>query len=284
MPLAPNEQSNQNIKRMLRPIVRHCIRGSSKIQNLIKLLKEVYVEVAVEELVNSGEKVTLSRISVMTGVQRVDAKKIYRDDESLGPVIGDVASRVIGQWSADKHFLTKDGKPKVLTYEGRDSEFEVLVAKISKNLGPAAVLFELERVGAVQKTRGGLRLEVVSQKLGRHRAYVSRLLGKSVEALMTASYENGLSNQADVPHLHIQTEYDNVFVEDLPKIQEWIKREGRRFHKRARDYISKFDQDINRKVGKPAGARVLLGAFGYCTPGSAAGEKEVDDLSESDRI
>ncbi len=274
------EERDQNLKRMLRPIVRHCLRGSSKIQNLIRLLKEVYVEVAVEELKRSGEKVTMSRVSVMTGVQRVDAKKVYAEDQSLGPVIGDVVSRVIGQWTSDRAFLTKDGKPRVLGFEGSDSDFERLVAKVTRNLGPAAVLFELERLGAVKRSRGGLKLQSRTQQLGQRREYVSRMLGKSVEALMTASYENGLSDEVEVPHLHIQTEYDNLYVEDLPKIQEWIKREGRLFHKRARQFISKYDQDISPKGGKRAGARVLLGAFGYSSSGIEA--KGRSDQSESE--
>ncbi|MCB0343871.1 MAG: hypothetical protein KDD66_02075 [Bdellovibrionales bacterium] len=268
------KEREESLKRMLRPFVRYCLRGSDTIQYIIKLLKVVYVEIAVEELERAGEKVNMSRLNVMTGVQRADIAKIYKKKEPLKPIIGDIVTRVIGQWTQDQRFCTKDGKPKVLSFAGKNSEFEQLVGLVTTSVGPAAVLFELERADAVEKSKTGLKLTRTTMKFGKNRVRATAMLGQSVEVLMTASHENGEADLDEAPHLHIRTEYDNVFVKDLPKIRQWLKKEGRKFHKRARDYISKFDKDISDKLEEKAGGKVVLGAFSY-----VSGEEPDDGIS-----
>lgn len=251
----------ESLKQVLRPLVRNCIRSSNRIQYFIKVLKAVYIEVAAEEISRGEDKINMSRINVMTGVQRIDIAKIYKKKEPLKASIGDTVQRVIGQWTGDEQFLTKDGKPRILGYSAKQSDFADLVAKVTTSVGPAAVLYELERANAVERTKTGVKLITTTLRHGKNRGRVSRMLGESVEALMTASFENGLAEKDDVPHLHIRTQYDNVFVKDVPRIQAWLKREGRKFHKRAREYIAKYDKDISENRNDPAGAVVVLGAF-----------------------
>ena len=268
------EPPEENIRRILKPLVRMCLRNSISIQPLITLLKSAYVEVTVEELSRAGKKVNMSRFNVMTGVQRADIALLYKKKEPLKPIIGDIVKRVIGQWSNDRRFTTKDGKPRVISFAGRDSEFERLVQLVTTSVGPKAVLFDLERIGAVQQTTSGLKLVATTVKHGKDRVQAGKLLSKNIETLIQTTHENGLSESEEVPHLHIRTEYDNVFVKDLPKIREWLKREGRKFHKRARDFISRYDQDISDNPGGTAGGRVILGAFSLTSH-----ETELSDIT-----
>lgn len=58
------------------------------------------------------------------------------------------------------------------------------------------------------------------------------------------------------------TEYDNVCLDELPKVKEWLLKEGTKFHKKARDFISKYDLDVTPNDKKIGGGHVFLGAFG----------------------
>lgn len=263
MPDKPRNIRDETLKRMLKPLVRYCVRGSDTIQHLFTLLKAVYVEVAVEELEQAGSKVNMSRINLMTGVHRADIAKIYKKNEPLKPFIGDIVRRVLGQWEHDEEFCTKDGKPRVLRYQGEDNDLERLLAKVSTSVGPKAVLFELERADVIEKTRAGIKLKQVSIRSTTGSVHEKRILASNMQALVNAAMENEESAEEEKPNLLIRTEYDNVFQDDLPRIRSWLRREGRKFHKRARDYISKYDKDIHDRPGRSAGGRVVLGAFSF---------------------
>ena len=250
----------QCLSLLMKPIVRFCLRRSIKVQDVIETAKIVFVELAEEEIRKSGKDISASKISVMTGMHRRDISRLYQSSTTKKQAPSLIA-RLIGQWQHDRRFSTKAGRPRVLSYEGADSEFAALVRSVSKELNSYTLLFELERIGAIEKTTGGIRLLAGS--------FVPRgdlkegidLLSKDMEDLMSAVEEN-VSELSDVPHLHLKTEYDNVPETLTPLIREWLLKEGSSFHQRARDFISGFDRDINPDVEDDGTRiRVAVGTF-----------------------
>ncbi|MBN8550247.1 MAG: hypothetical protein J0M12_13090 [Deltaproteobacteria bacterium] len=131
------------------------------------------------------------------------------------------------------------------------------------DLNPYTVLFELERIGAVERTRGGVKL--VSRLYNPQGDSVAAmgLLASDMSDLMLAVEENveGGGNVA-VPNLHIKTEYDNIPASKISEIREWCLREGSAFHQRVRNYLSQHDRDITAQPsGKDGTVRVAVGAF-----------------------
>lgn len=251
----------QCLRLMLRPVIRFCIRRTLSVQDMIESAKIVFIEVAEEELQRKNEKVNVSRLSVLCGLHRRDVMRIYREgrtkDESMA-----FATRVVGQWLQDKKFCNASGKPRTLSLEGDDSEFRKLVRSISSDVNPGTVLFELERVGAAERVKGGLKL--------RARAYVPRnnptegfkLLAADAEDLMAAVEENVFGeDQEATPNLHAKTEYDNISKAHLPMIREWLYKEGSAFHAKVRNFLAGFDKDMNPKLSQEGGARVAVGTF-----------------------
>ncbi|RMD86346.1 MAG: hypothetical protein D6808_03595, partial [Candidatus Dadabacteria bacterium] len=180
---------------------------------------------------------------------------------------GGLASRVIGQWQQNKRFLTKSRRPKVLSIDGDDSEFNKLVRSISQDVHPGTVLFELERIGAVERTKNGVKL-VARAYVPKHNPKEGfRLLSEDVSDLMLTIEEN-IFLRDDNPNLHAKTEYDNISEEDVPKIRNWILKEGAILHQKARNFISKFDRDLNPKKKKTKGRRmrVVLGSYSRIAP------------------
>lgn len=247
------------LKTIIRPVARFCIKHSFTIKELLEGAKIAMLEVATEELEKAGEKVNISRLSVVTGIHRRDVMRLSREGDNLGES-QNLISRILGQWEQDPRFLTGGGVPRVLSAEGDQSEFKTLVELVSKDLNPGTVLFQLERTGLVERTSRGLKLIRKVQSLQNDIDAGYQLLAGDIEELSLAVQEN-LEASLPVPHLHARTEYDNIFASDLPEIRDWLLKEGTEFHERCRTFLARFDKDLNPSRNEPSGSRVVVGTF-----------------------
>ncbi len=236
-------------RRAIKPLLRACLRGHHTLQSIIDLIKMVFVEVAVEELKKSTTKINTSRISVLTGVHRKDVSKIFREGVTKLKQNPPLLFRIVGQWEQDRRFCRKSGQPRVLTWEGEESEFAGLVRSVTDDVRAGTVLFELERSGVVEKTSRGLRLlRVTAPSLG-NASERWDFLGRNIESLIEAAIENGLDRQP-ASNLHTRTEYDRLSVSHLPAIREWVYKAGKAFHRKVRAYLAKHDADIHPHLEK----------------------------------
>ncbi|RIL12124.1 MAG: hypothetical protein DCC75_01025 [Proteobacteria bacterium] len=247
--------------RLMKPLVQFCLRHSLRLQDLIECAKVAFVESSRAEVKGPSDKPNASKISLMTGVHRRDVVRIVnrREDFSYSK---DLITKIIGHWQTDRRFMTKDGRPKVLSVSGEGSEFFTLVHSISKDVNPATVLFELERINAISKARGGIRLTVESHVPAGAEDGFELLSRDSADLIRTV--ENNVLESPDVPHFHARTEFDNIRPDSIAEIKRWLVREGHLFHGRLREYLGRFDQDINPKQkfeGK--GRRVVASGFSF---------------------
>ena len=256
------EQSSiriRTLRLMVRPVITYCLRRGLSAQDLFEVIKRVFVELASDEIHHSGEKLTVSRLSVMTGIRRKEINRVTTSSESELSSSG-VAIRVIGQWEQDRRFQTKGGKPRALTFEGEDSDFTKLVRLISSDIGPATILFELERRGFVKHSRGRLKLVETAFIVRDDIEAGFEMLARDASDLVEAVEEN-LFGDCKIPNLHGRTEYDNVASTALPKIRDWLLTEGTKFHQKAREFVSQYDKDVNASLRHEEGAKVVLSTF-----------------------
>lgn len=249
------------VEQLLSPTLIFAVRKSLRLQELLHIIKVALINVAVNELEENGDTVSASKIALMTGVHRKDIALLLQDKISRSPGLG-VTAKIIGQWKNDRRFTTKSGRPRPLSYIGKNSEFSRLVRATHKELNSYSVLFELERIKAVKSEKGLLHL-VKSEYVPFGRSEDQfRLLAQDIYDLIKAGEENIFELQ-DPPNLHLSTTYDNIIEESLPQIRKWFMDEGAALHDRARKYLSKFDKDLNTKLSsKQGGARVVIGTFG----------------------
>ena len=250
------------LRLILRPVICFCVRHALKVQDLLECAKTVFIEVSSAELQKRGTEITQSRLSIMTGLHRRDVTRLVKGDARLeSGHAGGLTTKIIGQWLTDKRFSKRGKEPRMLTVGTEDSEFAELVRTVSRDLNSATVLFELERVGAVQVAEGRLKLV--------QRAYIPKgdpvggfkVLADDCADLISV-VEHNVFQSPEIPHLHLRTSYDRVRGDAVPEIQRWLLREGYKFHARARDFIAKFDQDINpRPTKREDEVQVTLGGF-----------------------
>jgi len=243
------------LRLVLQPVLRFCLRHGISVQQTIEAVKAVALDLAAEEIERGGEKATVSRLSVMTGLQRRDIGRLQQSTEA-DVATGSLVTRVLAQWENGSRYQGKNNEPKALSQD----EFRELVSRVSTDVNPATLLFELERTGSLERSAAGtLQLK--------RRNYVPkgnpqegfRVLAKDCDDLICSVEENVFNESA--LNLHGRTDFDNIPAERLDEIRAWLVKEGSQFHQRVRQYLSQFDLDINPDAGKSGGAQVSLGTF-----------------------
>lgn len=265
----PRQDALAILRLLVRPIVRFCIRHAISIQELESVARGELVKVTHAQMKRRGEKINASRLSVTTGVYRKEIDRILSERAPEPAEPPGILARIIGRWEQHPSFCAKNGGPRPLTYKGPDSEFAALAASVTTALGPAAVLFALQRKGLVKEHGGKLRL-LLGGNVSSDDALVGfRIASSDIQTLLDAVEEN-LEKIDPLGQGHIRTEYDNIYEEDLPKIKEWLNAQVRLLHRRTRKFLSQFDKDINpKKSGSP-----VSGAFVALTTASFAGDAD----------
>lgn len=253
----------KSLRVAFRPLVRMALKRSMKLLDLIELLKAVCVDVAVEEAQSAKLTPSASRVSVMTGVHRKDATRLLRNPLEVRETES-LLAKVIGHWQSSKRFTTADGRPRVLSAEGIDSEFMNLARTITNDIPPYTLLSELERSGVVERSARGVRLVSNFLPVGDPEGAL-QILGEDLSDLSAAVDEN-VAGRANVPHLHLRTDYDNIDPRDVPKIRAFLLAEGSKFQYKVSQFLSRYDRDVQGKQGRATsgkGVRVACGAFSF---------------------
>ncbi|MBN8549195.1 MAG: hypothetical protein J0M12_07780 [Deltaproteobacteria bacterium] len=258
-----SERKSQLMKLLalvLRPAVRFCLRHSLRLQDFLECGKTVFIDESAAILREQDLKINTSRISLMTGVHRRDVARIREYGLQLH-YEQDLITKTLGLWQTGERFLTKSRQPRTLSVEGPNPEFAALVLSVSKDMNPASVLFELQRIGAIEVSNGAARLTVQSYVPKGEPLKGFAILSNDAEDL-TQTVEENVLRDPEVPQFHARTEYDNVRPEAIPELKRWFLKEGHEFHARVRDFVSKFDQDINPDPNfRGKGTKISFTAF-----------------------
>lgn len=149
------------VLRALAPLVRLLLRHGVTYTAFAAALKPVFLQVAQQELAARGMARTDSALTLLSGVHRRDVRRLLRgatdaDEVGFDASLG-VVAEVVGRWMSDPAWLGPDDRPRRLPRSGAGS-FDTLVASVSQDVRPRAVLDELLRLGAAQEVDDGVAL------------------------------------------------------------------------------------------------------------------------------
>jgi len=161
------------LMRVLQPLVTWVLDAGIGVGEFVNLVKVAYVRAAVEQgrSVTGSARPNISRISVVTGLTRVEVASLLEQSEGETPSSDrgrQRAERVLSAWWTDPEFLTAKGEPEVLRLKGPRRSFAALCERYSGEKRSAPVLQELLRVGAVRALPEG-RLQALSRSCTRVR-------------------------------------------------------------------------------------------------------------------
>ena len=152
------------VLRVLRPLVRLLLRNGVTYTVFAAALKRVFLAAAKQELAGRQMATTDSAVSLLSGVHRRDVRNLTRGDttaKAAPPAPLGLAAQVVARWMNDPEYQdTKDaqGGTRALPKSG-EASFDTLVASVSRDVRPKAVLDELLRLGVVQDGAAGVVLE-----------------------------------------------------------------------------------------------------------------------------
>ncbi|WP_186418800.1 DUF6502 family protein [Bosea sp. CS1GBMeth4] len=134
------------LARLLRPLVRLCIRAGMTFPALCQLLRELYVNVAEYDFALPGKEQTDSRVSLLTGIHRKEVSRLRGAGAPVNAVPAAVSrtGAIIARWLGSPRFCDAAGAPLPLprNADGSSPSFEELVSSVTRDVRPRAVLDE----------------------------------------------------------------------------------------------------------------------------------------------
>ena len=257
---------NAAILRILRPLIRLLLRHGVPFGAFADLAKRVYVEVALEELGIPGRKQTHSRVSVLTGLSRKEVLRVTRldrpdDTETAGRYHR--AARVIGGWVRDERFNDGSGDPAPLPVEGEGPTFSGLVKEYSGDVPHRAILDELLRVGAVERTADD-KVRLLA------RAYIPvagdeeklEILGTDTACLIE-TIDHNLQADPGKAFFQRKTMYDNLPDEAVEQLRKDLGMRAEKFLEQADRRLADRDRDSNPKSTGTGRRKAGIGIFWF---------------------
>lgn len=117
-------------------------------------LRQLFVDVATNDILPDSRSRTDSRISVLSGVHRKEIKRLrlLKSDQARPPDVVTLLSQVVGRWLGSPAYVTPDGQPRILArlaQPGQAAAFETLVQAVTTDVRPRAVLDDMVSHGVV---------------------------------------------------------------------------------------------------------------------------------------
>ncbi len=227
------------VTRVLAPLVRLLLRHGVSHGEFSSWAKQAYVREASMHFGIDGKSPSVSRIAIVTGINRKEAKRLLElpDDEQPGMVKHNRALRVVTGWLQDANYHDANtGKPAALTFGESTDSFNELVKQYGGDVPAKALLDELVRVGTV--SRSGSQVQLQTHGYIPHESQEAMLdvfATSASDLLETLDY-----NLADASHnrLQLSVAYDNLSEQDaqafrtvsrdkamvlLRELDEWLK-------------------------------------------------------------
>jgi len=199
----------KSISLLMRPIIRLALRNGVTFRQFSDLSKGLYVDVASTEYGVSGRDTNVSRVSLITGINRKDIKRLkdaaLNGDDLVDSHSPDRVSRILSAWHMDKAFLDADGSPAELPLEGVGS-FSELIKKHGGDIASITLLREFKRSGVVEET-----LEKRVKVLKRY--FIPNPVANP-DQLPSRSSEDAVAHAGSILNDHMTTIFHNLYREN----------------------------------------------------------------------
>jgi Family of unknown function (DUF6502) len=250
---------------ILRPIVVQMISRGVVFGHLESRLRELFVRVAESSFEIPGRPQTDSRLSVLTGINRKEVRRIRRShprDVRPTSFERNLAADLVSRWTMDPAATDRRGHPLPIPFRSKHgASFVRLVRQTTTDLRPRAILDELVRSGMVEM------VDARTVRL-RHDAYVPgdgeseklAMLAQDPPELIQTMIHNIVSRGRNL-WLQQKVSYDNVGENGLTGLRTELRRRSERFLRDVDRLLARYDRDRNPEA--PGGDRRSAGLGVY---------------------
>ena len=251
---------------LLVPLVRMFLRNGKAARSLYDIVKQVYVDLAKEEFSIKGQKATVSRIAILTGLTRKEVQALLakpKNDEDEREHEYNRAARVIAGWLRDPKFSDGRGHPTPLPLNGKRGSFEALVKAYSGDIPVRAMLDELLHTGAVEQLKNGkicLRTRgFIPQKSAPEKLHI---LGTDTADLI-ATIDHNIYIAPKKPRFQRKVMYDNIPIEAAQEFHAIAAARGQELLEALDRWLSNRDRDVNPTSTGSGRVRTGLGIYNF---------------------
>lgn len=146
------------LRRLLRPLVAYLMRRGIGYIAVRDLIKRIFAEEALTAHA-AGEPPTDSQISVVTGINRREVKRLREEMTQEAPAARDpmagvnMAARAVATWVSAPAFRDPSGEPMLLTIhgDGTQTSFDDLLRAAKVDVRARTVIEELLRAGVIEQ-------------------------------------------------------------------------------------------------------------------------------------
>lgn len=212
------------VEAVFEPLARLLVSHGVSSPEVESLLRAVFVHEAVRTDASRGKRPNVSRVSLVTGVDRPEVARILKGPPRVDSELEarrHRVNRVLAGWYSDRDFV--DGKrPQLLLIKAKERKkptFWGLARRYAPGVYPGLILSELIRVGAVER----LRDDRVKVRMRRYRAgefsdETLREIGSRARSLLQTLISNATG--ADWPRVFGAVETVDVDPKFLPLIRK----------------------------------------------------------------
>lgn len=280
--MSDNSATTSMLKKALRPLVRVLLRNGVAYADFCEVARRLFVEVANDDFGLPGRKQSVSRISVLTGINRKEVKRQLDEPKEATPVKkeNNRAARVISGWLRDDDFRNSKGKPKVLEWGDSSVKggFEDLVRRYSGDMTARAILDELIRVGTVSFDKEKSRVKLLSN------GYVPagsndellRLSGESVGDLLN-TIDHNFSDDKEATRLQLSVAYDDVPASGVELFRNLSNEKSLELINYLDQYLATQDRSTNPLVKGQGRYRTGVGIYYFEEP--VLDENRLDNIT-----
>jgi len=244
------ETLRNTLRKILTAIIRTLVRNGMSYGDFDQIARKCFVDVGFKDFAPEKKKQTVSNVAILTGLNRKEVKKLHELDSDGGAPEGKQYNRVvrvIGGWINDPRFLRKDGNPRDLDYEGKDS-FSELVKQYSGDMPVAAMQKVLTGSANIEVTDDN-KVRLLSHAYLPSDDPVEKLtiLGTDTSQLIATIDHNLTAPEED---LRFQRKASNpqVSVESIPEIKQFLQRKGQAFLEEVDLYLTQHESSKNPNV------------------------------------
>lgn len=229
---------------LLRPIVRLLLKSGITWKEFAEVSKTSFVEVATDEFGLRGRPTNVSRVAILTGINRHEVARqreaIAAAGEQATPAWSGAATRVLSGWHQDPEFLDAAGQPLELPPSGDAPSFERLSARYGGDLPSSALLKELRAVGAIVDGHapGHLRAAMrnyIPVQFDAEKVAIGAELIQDHAATVVYDLLRPAGTPARLARRAFNTRIEHRLV---PRFHAFLEREGQAFLERIDDWLT----------------------------------------------
>lgn len=266
------------LKSLMKPIIMLFLRNGVTYKEFASLCKSIFVEAAAEDYGIRGRPTNISRISVLTGIDRKEVKRLKDLLKENSTAIEaqssqDRITRLLTAWHKDPEFIDSEGNPRQMPICGKQNSFQSLARRFGGDVPWQTFHKELLRAGAVTqegdlveaKTRYFFPSQKDPQALLRAGSVISELGETLFHNLYVA--DDSRTGQKYRHHFERRASNNLIDIKHQKAYQEFLTHEGQAFLERVDTWLSEHEYRTKPEEGSNVDVssktvRVGVGVFG----------------------